>query len=173
MATLDEILRAQPATLPSAPPRRGNKRFDYTGWRQRHPVDMVASDPLHDQLGAEWFDPEPSPLPRVKQVVPEGMYMMGDLAKALGRTTRTVRLWVKNGVIPDAPQRTEGSTHEGGLGTTTTAKRLWPAAEINTIVAIAQEEKIGPHTPWAENNFQTRVWAEITEMRATASTTLP
>jgi hypothetical protein len=167
MSRLDEILRAQPATLPGPPPRRGSKRFDYTGYMQRHPVEQVAADPLHDQLGAEWFDPEPSP-PRAPQTVPEGMYTIKALADALKRTPRTIRHWIDTGVLPDAPMRTRGSEHEGGLGTTTTAKRLWPAEEINVIVEIAQSEGIIQNTraAWNENNFQQRVRDAITELRA-------
>jgi hypothetical protein len=165
---LDEILRAQPATLPTPAPARVSKRFDYTGYMQRHPVEQVAADPLHDQLGTEWFDPEPSP-PRAPQTVPEGTYMIGDLARALKRNQRTIRAWIKAEIIPDAPHRTAGGVHEGGLGTTTTAKRYWPAEEINIIVEIAQSEGIIENTraAWNENNFRQRVWDAITELRAT------
>jgi hypothetical protein len=168
MSRLDEILRAQPATLPPPPPVRHSKRFDYTGYMQRHPVEQVAADPLHDQLGAEFFDPEPSPSPRVPQIVPEGMYTIRAIADALKRTPRTIRHWIDTGIIPDAPMRTAGGTHEGGLGTTTTAKRLWPAEEINVIVEIARSEGIIENTraAWNENNFQQRVWDEIAELRA-------
>ena len=44
MGRLDEILRAQPATLPPPAPTRQSKRFDYTGYMQRHPVAQVAAD---------------------------------------------------------------------------------------------------------------------------------
>jgi hypothetical protein len=166
--TLDEILRAQPATLPPPPPRREHRRFDYTGWHQRHPVEQVASDPLHELIGAEYFDPEPSP-PRAPQVVPEGMHLMRDLASALHRSTRTIRHWIDTGVIPEAPERTVGGVHEGGLGQTTTAKRLWPADEINAMVEIAREEGVidRPHAAWnQESNFRQRVWDAVTALRA-------
>lgn len=166
--TLDEILRAQPATLPPPPPRREHKRFDYTGWHQRHPAAQVASNPLHELIGAEYFDPEPGP-PRAPQVVPAGMHLTRDLAAALGRSTRTIRLWIDKGIIPDAPQRTVGREHEGGLGTTTTAKRLWPAEEINAMVEIAREEGVidRPHAAWnQESNFRQRVWDAVTALRA-------
>lgn len=168
MSRLDEILRAQPATLPAPVPTRTSKRFDYTGYMNAHPVAQVAADDLHDQLGAEWFDPEvPSP-PRAPQVIPEGMHMTSELAKALKRSSRTIRHWIDTGIIPDAPQRTRGSTHEGGLGTTTTAKRLWPAEEINAIIEIARSEGIIENTraAWNENNFRQRVWDEITAIRS-------
>ena len=90
--------------------------------------------------------------------------------KALRRNTRTIRAWIAQGIIPDAPQRTRGGTHEGGLGATTTAKRLWPAEEINAIIEIAQQEGIIENTraAWNENNFQQRVWDEITALRKTS-----
>jgi hypothetical protein len=166
--TLDEILRAQPATLPPPPPRREHKRFDYTGWHQRHPVEQVATDPLHELIGAEYFDPEPEP-PRAPQVVPEGMHMIGDVARALGREPRTIRLWIRNKTIPEAATRTVGREHAGGLGATSTAKRLWPADEINAMVEIAREEGVidRPHAAWnQESNFRQRVWDAVTALRA-------
>jgi hypothetical protein len=166
MGRLDEILRAQPATLPPPSPVRHSKRFDYTGYMQRHPVAQVAADTMTDQLGAEFFDPEQAP-PRAPQIVPEGMHMTSELAKSLKRSSRTIRHWIDTGIIPDAPMRTKGGTHEAGLGTTTTAKRLWPAEEINAIIEIARSEGIIENTraAWNENNFQQRVWDAITEIR--------
>lgn len=167
MSRLDEILTAQPATLPPPPPVRHSRRFDYTGYMNAHPVAQVAADTMTDQLGTEWFDPaEPAP-PRVPQIVPDGMHMTSELAKALKRSSRTIRHWIDAGIIPDAPMRTAGGTHEGGLGTTTTAKRLWPAEEINAIIEIARSEGIIETTraAWNENNFQQRVWDAITEIR--------
>ena len=168
MSTLDEILHAQPPTLPPPPPRREHKRHDYTGWNQRHPVEQVASDPLHDLIGAEYFDPEPRP-PRAPQIVPPGMHLTRDLAAALGRSSRTIRAWIDKGIIPDAPERTSGGAHEGGLGKTTTAKRLWPAEEINAMVEIAREEGVidRPHAAWnQESNFRQRAWDAVTALRA-------
>lgn len=170
MATLDEILHAQPAAIPPPPPRRGHRRHDYTGWMHAHPPGRAGAKPdeLADLIGQEYFDPAPEP-PRATQVVPEGMHMIGDLARALGRDTRTVRGWIKKGIIPEAPARTTGRAYEGGLGLeNNTAKRMWPAAEINAIAVIAREEGIidQPHAAWlTETNFKQRVWDAVRELR--------
>jgi hypothetical protein len=169
MSTLDEILHAQPPTLPPPPPRREHARHDYTGWHNRHPVASGGpSSEMRDMLGAEYFDPD-EPAPRAPQVVPEGMHLTRDLAAALGRTPRTIRQWIRDGTIPDAPTRTSGSEHEAGLGTTTTAKRLWPAEEINVMVEIAREEGVidKPHAAWnQESNFRQRVWDAVAALRS-------
>ena len=172
MSTLDEILHGQPAAIPPPPPVRRHRRHDYTGYMQAHPPTGSVTGLEHlfheDLIGAEFFDPAPEPA-RVPQTVPDGMHKIGDLARALGREPRTIRLWIKNGIIPDAPERTAGRDFDGGLGRVNNAKRLWPASEINAIALIAREEGITdrPHTAWlTETNFKQRVWDAVLELRA-------
>jgi hypothetical protein len=79
----------------------------------------------------------------------------------LERKTDTVRNWIENGTMPDAPQRTAGKLYTSGLGTTTTtSRRLWPAARAAELVKVAAQEHIltKPRRPISPTNFGLRAW---------------
>ena len=132
----------------------------------------MAPNELAEVFGQEYFEAAPEP-PRAPQVVPEGMYMIGHLAKALGKKRRTILLWIEKGWLPEAPARTTGPSYVNKLGKhTTNAKRLWPAIEINAIVEIAEQEGVtGPYGVkgiggMAGTNFVLRVQDALRELRA-------
>lgn len=62
-------------------------------------------------------------------------FHIGALARALNRRPNTMRKWLTHGVIPPARFRTRGATVKG-------SKRLWTRAQIEGIVAIADEEGV-------------------------------
>lgn len=96
--------------------------------QRHHPHDMYAPRPqsvkkdrMRELLGDEYFD---SPEPVVVVHKPKGTYMIGDLAKMLGRKAGTLRMWIDRGYIPEATHWSAGSdkarkrlyTHEQAMG---------------------------------------------------------
>lgn len=161
VSQLDAILHAQPVALPAPVPGREHRRHDYTGWYLHHPQRPAEdrTDPLQALLGPEHFaaeEPaEPVKKPRWVKTIPEGMHKIGDLAKALHRRPRLIREWIEKGTIPDAPAWIGGN-------------RVWPAAEVNLLAQIAQEEGLiaNPHALWRKNsNFIVRAHDEVAELR--------
>jgi hypothetical protein len=64
------------------------------------------------------------------------MFRVGALAKALGRDSVTVRAWMRKGWLPRNSYQTAPVVGSRGNA----ARRLWTRAQIEGIVAIAQEE---------------------------------
>lgn len=58
------------------------------------------------------------------------LYFIASLAEALGRTTQTVRKWEISGMIPPCFKDSNG-------------RRLYTEEQINLIVQIAEETKLG------------------------------
>lgn len=54
--------------------------------------------------------------------IPVKMYTTGQVAKKLGRTTQTIRIWEKNGLIPEATYRT--AAHD----------RLYTELQLNLLI---------------------------------------
>jgi hypothetical protein len=88
------------------------------------------------------------------------MFRVGALAKALERDSVTIRAWMRKGWLPRNSYQTNpvvGSRGNAG-------RRLWTRAQIEGIVAIAQEEGLLP-VQWPvavsprETNFTPRVIA--------------
>lgn len=95
-------------------------------------------------------------------------FMIGALAEALGKSEKTIRKWISQGVIPDAPLRTPKIPNTLGSGRTQdgAGRRLWTRPQIEAIVAIAQEEGILPGRSTkdhSETDFSARVWAWFKE----------
>jgi hypothetical protein len=83
------------------------------------------------------------------------------LARALGRSSATIRQWERQGVIPVAPyfKRT-------AAGTLRPLRRLYPRAYIEAAVRIAGDEGLVGHRPqaWAACAFSDRLheaWHEL------------
>jgi hypothetical protein len=71
---------------------------------------------------------------------------------------------------PRRPHRTAGKAYTSGLGaTTTTSRRLWPAAEADELVKIAAQEHIlsKPRRPIVATNFSLRAWQARTTRQPT------
>lgn len=85
------------------------------------------------------------------------MFPIGALAKALGRDSVTMRAWIRKGWLPKAQFQTHplpGTRGDAG-------RRLWTRAQIEGIVAIAQEEGLlNEHPPRIQQTrFTERVMA--------------
>jgi hypothetical protein len=85
------------------------------------------------------------------------MFRVGALAKALGRDSVTMRAWIRKGWLPRNMYQTSpryGTRGDAGL-------KLWTRAQIEGIVAIAQEEGLLQEKPprLVETNFTARVVA--------------
>lgn len=82
------------------------------------------------------------------------LFPISELAKALGRTTQTVRKWETNKVIPKAVFRDSSK------------RRLYSKEQIELIVVIADEEDIRQGFNLENSNFTKRIfdsWKTTTE----------
>ncbi len=151
---------AKPAERPPAVPRTHTVPLHLNGaapWVHNPPgaraartgngAEYIASrrsrdqlDALHADLG-EFIDaPQPAQQPAVPA---EGMVGIEEVAKAVGLTVVGLRSQIRAGAIPDAPARGEGKRRASPLGKglmITSAKKLWPAAEVAQMRVIAREE---------------------------------
>jgi hypothetical protein len=73
-----------------------------------------------------------------KKILPNGkevqMYTLGSLAKALGRSTKTVRFWVEEGKLPTSPYRLPSKV--GKNGKEYAGRRLYSKAMVDATVEI-------------------------------------
>lgn len=91
--------------------------------------------------------------------VPLGdLFLIGALAKALGRDSNTLRAWIRKGWLPKAKYQT--SPLPGTRGDA--SRRLWSRAQIEGIVQIAEEEGLLNDNPARiqRTKFTQRVRAE-------------
>lgn len=99
------------------PPVQRHINHDMYAERPR-PVKL---DRMRELLGDEYFDAPAKPEPVHK---PKGTYMIGDVAKMLGRKAGTLRMWTDRGYIPEANHWSAGSdkarkrlyTHQQAMG---------------------------------------------------------
>ena len=65
---------------------------------------------------------------------------VGELARALNRTTHTVRAWERSGLLPEAPLVLESKT-------ICARRRLYPLELIEALRQVVQEERFGRRRP--------------------------
>ena len=92
---------------------------------------------------------------------------VAELALALGRRPRTIRMWETLGVLPPAPFRTHSHDHRG-------RRRLYSQAHVSGIVEIARQEGLLSGTPAdiSKTGFSSRVHAlygELAQRRGAVS----
>jgi MerR HTH family regulatory protein len=84
---------------------------------------------------------------------PMGLCTVGELAKALNRSSVTIRTWEREGVLPPSGYRHPSQDPRG-------SRRLYSRAQVEGIVTIADEEGIltpGPRVTIAGTRFTERV----------------
>lgn len=69
-------------------------------------------------------------------------FLIGDLARALGKKPVTIRYWEDNHIFPLATFRTEAPRGEQVPGKKTQGKRLYTRAQIEVAVAAARESGV-------------------------------
>lgn len=74
----------------------------------------------------------------IKKPLPNGkdleMFTIGALAMAVGRPIATIRVWIKEGYIPQAPYRLPSKPDRNGKPMA--GRRLWSRAMIQSLVEI-------------------------------------
>lgn len=78
--------------------------------------------------------PIKKPLPNGKEI---DLFTIGALANAVGRPIITVRSWMKEGYIPQAPYRLPGKTDKNGKQIS--GRRLWSRAMIEGLVKALEK----------------------------------
>jgi hypothetical protein len=77
---------------------------------------------------------------------------VGELARALNRTTHTVRRWERSGLIPRAPLILDPAT-------ACARRRLYPLELIEALRQLVQEERFGRRRPSGRFLYQQqRLW---------------
>lgn len=118
----------------------------------RHP-NRSAPHPKRRGTGV---DPEWDANPRIYPT-PEGpteFFTLGQLARALGRQSVTIRKWEREGIIPKAQYQVPGRNNDPRG-----RRRLYTRKQVEGIVRIAEEEGLFANTrkPFEETRFRERV----------------
>lgn len=81
-------------------------------------------------------------------------FMVGDLARALGRQAVTIRKWERDGILPRSKFRTPSRTDDDRG-----RRRLYTRTQIEGVVAIAREEGVlvSHAKPISRTDFTVRV----------------
>jgi hypothetical protein len=95
-------------------------------------------------------------------------FTIGHLAKALGRSTVTIRAWESRGVLPTSDYRGPRPRTTPNFGSTPRGKRLWTREQVEGILRIAEEERVitDPHQKPPNTRFTTRVTELFLRLRA-------
>lgn len=96
-------------------------------------------------------------MPKEKIVInykgkPLELFLAGELAYQLGRTTQTIRRWEIAGILPKA------------IFKDVRGRRLYTREQIDTIVRIAEETKIAQGYPIANTSFSKKVYKALEEL---------
>lgn len=108
---------------------------DYPG--KREPVGRKPKAKGGPQELAEWDD---HPRMMFLNGVKTEFFTIRHVALALHRSTRTIRMWERNEIIP--PARFRSAKPHKGSGVKTQGDRLWTRAQVEAMVRIAREEKV-------------------------------
>lgn len=109
---------------------------DFPGKRPLRDLGAVAAPSKLVAIDDEWDD-----RPIIKNVhgVPTEFFTIGNLARALGRKTVTVRSWEAKGWLPNSTYRTRRPRSEQVPGKEVQGRRLYLRVQIEIVVAAARE----------------------------------
>jgi hypothetical protein len=108
--------------------------LDYPG--KRKPVNRNPPKPEPETV--LWDD---KPLTYVVAGEKREFFTISHLAKALGYTVHSIRLWETRGVFPNAPYRSPRTKAPVAAGSTK-GKRLWTRADIEAILRLAGKHRV-------------------------------
>jgi hypothetical protein len=69
-------------------------------------------------------------------------FVIGHLAKALGYSVQSIRLWEDKGLLPRSPYRSPRTRKPVAGGRSNKGKRLWTRDQIEGILRIAKAHKV-------------------------------
>lgn len=104
---------------------------DYYPNSKRKRKPLIKKEP-EVKLDLAWdARPFKKPLPNGKEIE---MFTIGSLAMAVGRPVASIRVWIKEGYIPQAPYRLPSTTDKNGK--VMAGRRLWSRAMIESLVKV-------------------------------------
>jgi hypothetical protein len=112
------------------------KDLDYPG--RRKPVNR-GGQPVEKPKPVEW---DARPLYYNVGGVKQEFFIIGHLAKALGYSVQSIRLWESQGLLPPSPYRSPRTKGMVAGGRSNKGKRLWTRAQIEGIVRLAAKHKV-------------------------------
>ena len=74
--------------------------------------------------------------------VEQEFFYIGALAKALGYSVQSIRLWESQGLLPNTPYRSPRTKKPIAGGKSTKGKRLWTREQINGILSLAKKHRV-------------------------------
>jgi hypothetical protein len=74
--------------------------------------------------------------------VEQEFFIIGHLAKALGYSVQSIRLWEDKGLLPPSPYRSPRTQGMVAGGRSNKGKRLWTRAQIEGILRLAAKHKV-------------------------------
>lgn len=101
---------------------------------------IPAADAPRKGLAKEEVEWDAKPLVYVINGIETEFFTIGAVAKALGKSSNTVREWERTGIIPKARFRTPSVDPKK-------TKRLYTRAQVEGIVVIAKEEGVTARKP--------------------------
>lgn len=109
--------------------------LDYPG--RRKPVNRGKTPPIPDR--PPWDE---KPLYYLVEGEKREFFVIGHLAKALGYSVQSIRLWEDKGLLPRSPYRSPRTRKPVAGGRSNKGKRLWTREQIEGILRIAKAHKV-------------------------------
>jgi hypothetical protein len=116
-----------------------NKLFgdlDYPG--RRKPVNREKKEPAPSDTPI-W---DARPTPGVVNGRTIEFFPISALAKALGYSQNSIRLWETQGLLPRSPFRSQPTRAKPGAKHPTKGRRLWTREQIECILQLAEKHKV-------------------------------
>lgn len=115
---------------------------DFPG--SRTPVNRPSAKEHRQETESSWDE---NPVEYIVGGEPQEFFTIGHLARALGRSTVTIRSWENKGVFPRSGYRSPRPKTVPTFGTEPKGRRLWTREQIEGILRICAEERVitDPH----------------------------
>ena len=150
-----------------ADPLDGFADLPYPGGRP--PANRPAPAPTEE---AGWDD---KPVVMLHRGAEREFFTIGHLAKALSRSTVTIRSWENKGVFPRSPLSTPKSQVVPNFGSKPVGRRLYTREQIEGVLEICRQCRVitDPHQKPPSPEFTKRVTALFLEIRDRETTPSP
>jgi hypothetical protein len=108
---------------------------------RRKPVNR---DPKQQQApdDSELWDARPVKLKLVVNGVEPQFFYISALAKALGCSVQSIRLWEDKGLLPNTPYRLPRTKAPMAAGRSNKGRRLWTRQQIEGILLLAKKHRV-------------------------------
>lgn len=116
----------------------GDLEQPYPG--RRKPVNRDPRQQAPDD--SELWDAHPTKVKYVVKGVEPEFFYIGALAKALGCSVQSIRLWESQGLLPNTPYRAPRTAKPMAAGRSNKGRRLWTRQQIEGILQLAKKHRV-------------------------------